>query len=109
MSKKRGVEEKPNDIPLPSVDTVICGVIRHLGGDHVLTKCLDGVDRKVRIPGKIRKKVWINEGDIVLVGVWDFNPTRGDIVHKYERGEISKLLEKGVISKDFLDAISGLI
>jgi len=62
--KKEPVEEKPVDIPLPNPDeaTIICGVLKHLGGDFVLVKCLDGYDRKARIPGKIRKKVWIMGG-----------------------------------------------
>ncbi|WP_440060268.1 translation initiation factor aIF-1A [Thermogladius sp. 4427co] len=95
--------------PLPGEGTVICGVIKHLGGDYVLAKCYDGQDRKLRIPGRMRKRVWISEGDIVLAGVWDFSPDRGEVVYKYGRSEVEKLIEKGVISKDFLDAISELI
>jgi len=102
-------EYKPNETPLPGGDTVICGVIRHLGGDYLLAKCLDGVNRKVRIPGKIRKKVWISEGDIILVGIWDFSPDKGDVIYRYERSEINKLVEKNIIPKDFLDALSELI
>ncbi|OYT37829.1 MAG: translation initiation factor IF-1A [Desulfurococcales archaeon ex4484_58] len=107
--KKRRSEEKPKETPLPGEDTVICGVIRHLGGDHLIAKCLDGVDRKVRIPGKMRRRVWISEGDIILVGVWDFSPNRGDVIYKYSRSEVAKLVEKNIIPKEFLDAISELI
>lgn len=111
MSKKQ--PEKPIDenIPVPSEaeGTIICGVIRHLGGDYLLVKCVDGIDRKARIPGKLRRKVWIKEGDIVLVGLWDYNSDKGDIVHKYARNEINKLVERGILSKEFVDAISELI
>jgi translation initiation factor 1A len=109
--KKERVEEKPIEIPLPSPQeaTIICGVIRHLGGDFVLVKCLDGYDRKARIPGKLRKKVWIMEGDLVLVGLWSYGSDKGDIIHKYNKNEIEVLLERGVVPKEFIDAISGAV
>lgn len=111
MSKKGKVREGPSEIPVPSPQeaTTICGVIRHLGGDYLLVKCVDGVDRKARIPGKLRKKVWIIEGDIVLVGLWDSGSDKCDVVYKYSRSEVNKLVERGVIPKEFVDAISGLI
>jgi translation initiation factor 1A len=108
--KKRGMpEETSKEPPLPGEGTVICGVIRHLGGDFLLAKCLDGVDRKIRIPGKMRRRVWINEGDLILVGIWDFSPDKGEVIHRYNRSEVSKLIEKNIIPKEFLDALSELI
>ncbi|MEM4481118.1 MAG: translation initiation factor aIF-1A [Desulfurococcaceae archaeon] len=111
MSKRGKTREEPSEIPLPSQQeaTTICGVIRHLGGDYLLVKCLDGLDRKARIPGKLRKKVWIMEGDMVLVGLWDSGSDKCDIIHKYTRGEVHRLVERGVIPKEFVDAISGLV
>ncbi len=107
--KRRGFEESSKEPPLPTEGTVICGIIRHLGGDYMVVKCLDGMDRKVRIPGKMRRRVWMNEGDIVLVAVWDFSPERGEVIHKYSRGEVVKLIEKGVLPREFLDALSEYI
>jgi len=113
LSKKRSDTggEEAGGIPLPNPDegTVVCGVIKHLGGDFLVAKCLDGVDRKVRIPGKLRKRVWIAEGDIILVGLWDFSSDKGEVVYKYGRNEVNKLVEKGVVPKEFIDAISELI
>lgn len=112
MSKKKEhVEEKQAEIPLPNPQehSIICGVIRHLGGDFLLVKCMDGLDRKARIPGKLRKKVWIVEGDIVLVGLWSHGSDKGDVIHRYSRSEIHKLVEQGIIPKEFVDAISGLV
>ncbi len=107
--KKRRYEETSKEPPLPTEGTVLCGVVKLLGGDYLVVKCLDGVDRKVRIPGKMRRRVWMNEGDIVLVGIWDFSPDRGEILHRYTRGEVVKLVEKGVLPKEFLDALSEYI
>lgn len=109
--KKEKKEEAPVEIPMPNPaeGTVVCGVIRHLGADYLLAKCLDGIDRKVRIPGKLRRKTWIIEGDIILVGLWGDKSDKGDVVYKYSKSEIEALIEKGVIPKEFIDAISGLI
>lgn len=115
MSKKKKekeeVKEIPTEIPLPSSQegTTICGVIRHLGADYLLVKCVDGQDRKARIPGKLRRKVWIIEGDILLVGLWDSKSDKCDVIHKYSKDEVNRLVERGVIPKEFVDAISGLI
>ena len=34
-----------------------------LGANHIRIRCFDGVTRTGRIKGKIKKKVWIREGD----------------------------------------------
>lgn len=107
--KKGSYEEVSKEPPLPGEGQVICGIVRLVGGDYLIVKCLDGMDRKVRIPGKMRRRVWMNEGDIVLVGIWDFSPQRGEVLHKYSRGEVAKLIEKGVLPKEFLEALSELI
>lgn len=112
MGKKSRVpEEVKVEIPLPSVEegTTICGVIRHLGGDYVLVRCIDGYERKARIPGKLRKKVWIVEGDVVLVGLWGAGTDKCDLIYKYSKSEVNILVERRIVPKEFIDALSGLI
>lgn len=112
MGKKtREPEEVKTEIPLPNPEegTTICGVIRHLGGDFVLVRCVDGYERKARIPGKLRKKVWIIEGDIVLVGLWGAGSDKCDVIYKYSKSEVNTLVERKIIPEEFVDAISGLI
>jgi len=109
--KSKEPEEAKTEIPLPNPEegTTICGVIRHLGGDYVLVRCIDGYERKARIPGKLRKKVWIVEGDIILVGLWGAGSDKCDVIHKYSRSEIGILIDRKIIPKEFVDALSGLI
>merc|ERR1719245_1434813 len=38
--------------------------------------CFDGVKRLCHIRGKLRKKVWINNSDIILVGPRDHQDQR---------------------------------
>ena len=42
-------------------------VIKLVGSDHLVVKCADGKTRLGRIRGKIRRRVWIRLGDIVLL------------------------------------------
>ena len=43
-----------------------------LGNGRLEAMCFDGVKRLCHIRGKLRKKVWINQSDIILVGLRDY-------------------------------------
>lgn len=66
-------------------------VTRILGNCRVMVWCYDGKERLCHIRGKMRKKVWINQGDIVLVSLRDFQDQKGDIILKYYAEEARKL------------------
>jgi translation initiation factor 1A len=36
-----------------------------------------------RIKGKIKKRVWIREGDILIITPWAFQDEKCDIVYRY--------------------------
>ncbi|WP_048061551.1 translation initiation factor aIF-1A [Hyperthermus butylicus] len=103
--KRRAEEEARKEPPLPSEEegTQLCVVVRLLGADHLLIRCQDGVERKARIPGSMRRRVWIREGDIVLAAPWDFKPDRADVVYRYSREELRKLVEKGIVPQELLE------
>ena len=50
-------------------------VIKMLGNGRLEAMCFDGVKRLCHIRGKLRKKVWINQSDIILVGLRDYQVT----------------------------------
>ncbi len=94
-------EEK--ELRTPAEGEVICIVERMLGADKLIARCVDGKTRLCRIPGKHRRRLWVKEGDVILVAVWDFQPDRrGDLVYKYRRDEIKKLYEKGYLPEEFI-------
>ena len=70
-------------------------VIKMLGNGRCECFCFDGVTRLGHIRGKMRKKVWITAGDIVLVGKRDFQDEKVDIVHKYSADEARNLKQYG--------------
>lgn len=47
-------------------------VLKMLGNGRLNAFCFDGKQRLCHIRGKLRKKVWINTGDIILIGLRDY-------------------------------------
>ena len=76
------------------------GIVTQLmGSNQIKALCEDGVERQVRIPGKLKKKVWIRENDIVIIKLWDFQPTKGDIVWRYLGNQVEWLKRNGKLDK----------
>ncbi|MFV2016095.1 MAG: translation initiation factor 1A, partial [Candidatus Heimdallarchaeota archaeon] len=42
-------------------------VIQNLGGRLLLVRCKDGKTRKVMIPGKYRRRMWVRLGDVIIL------------------------------------------
>lgn len=97
------MEPVEKDLPLPTGNQVICVIEEVIGADYVKVRCSDGVPRVCRIPGRFRRKTWLSEGDVVLVAPWEFQPNKGDIVHRYEKDEIRKLVNNNVVPKEFIE------
>merc|ERR1711862_258146 len=57
--------------------------------------CFDGVKRLCHIRGKLRKKVWINQSDIILVGLRDYQDAKADVIQKYSADEARNLKSYG--------------
>merc|ERR1719147_637767 len=57
--------------------------------------CFDGVKRLCHIRGKLRKKVWINQSDIVLIGLRDYQDAKADVILKYSADEARNLKSYG--------------
>lgn len=78
----------------------IFGVAEQMVGfDHLRVRCKDGHTRICRIPGKIRKRLWIRENDVVIVRPWAVQgEKKGDIVYRYTRTQKWWLMKKGLWS-----------
>merc|ERR1719431_918506 len=57
--------------------------------------CFDGVKRLCHIRGKLRKKVWINPSDIILIGLRDYQDAKADVILKYSTDEARNLKSYG--------------
>jgi translation initiation factor 1A len=72
-------------------------VIKNLGNCNMIVYCGDNKRRFCHIRGAIRKRMWMNPGDVVLVSVRDFEKVeagemeRGDIITKYDTKHYGRL------------------
>ena len=100
MGKKK-FEKSPEEVELsririPRQGEVLGLVEMMLGADKLRVRCDDGNTRIVRIPGKLRKRVWIKTGDLILVQPWNVQTNeRGDVVFKYTSTQANWLQRKG--------------
>jgi translation initiation factor 1A len=93
------IEEKIKDLVFPTANDVLGIAIKPLGFDRVLVKCQGGHERLCRIRGKMKRRVWIRQGDIVLVSPWDFqSDKRGDVIWRYRRNQTEWLRKKGYLT-----------
>ena len=97
---KRKIKNEGNleKMVLPASNDVLGLAGKILGAERILVKCQDGKERVCRVRGKLKRRVWIREGDIVLVSPWDFQSnTRGDIFWRYRKNQTEWLRNKGYL------------
>mmetsp|Transcript_7120 Transcript_7120/g.17108 ORF Transcript_7120/g.17108 Transcript_7120/m.17108 type:complete len:102 (+) Transcript_7120:420-725(+) len=71
-----------------------------LGNGRLEAQCIDGTKRLCHIRGKMRKKVWVNTGDIILVGLRDFQDEKADVILKFMADEARSLKAYGELPEN---------
>ena len=66
-------------------------VVKMLGNGRVDAMCFDGKKRLCIIRGTMRKREWIGVGDIILIGLRDFQDSKADVIGKYTSDEARNL------------------
>lgn len=85
-------------IKLPRGNQTLGILEQRLGGSRTRIKCLDSKTRVCRIPGRLKRFLWVREGDIVLVEPWELSgDEKGDILFKYKRNQVEVLRKKGYL------------
>lgn len=79
----------------------VLGVLEaRLGASRCDVRCMDGKTRNCRIPGRLKRKLWVRAGDIVLVEPWEFGgDEKGDIIFKYRPVQVGWLEKNGYLDK----------
>lgn len=70
-----------------------------LGASRIKVMCADGKSRMGRIPGKIKKRMWIREGDLVIVQPWEFQDEKANIMYRYTKTQAMYLSRKKMLPK----------
>jgi len=96
---KKKPEEEIERLRVPRRGEVFGTVEQMVGFDRLRVRCKDGHTRICRIPGKIRKRLWIRENDVVIVRPWAVqSEEKGDIIYRYTRTQVEWLRRKGLWS-----------
>ena len=83
---------------MPQPGELIGKVVRIAGATKFLVRCTDSNERLCSIPGRLRRRFWIKENDIVIVRPWIVQTTeRGDIVWRYSVMDIGKLRDRKLL------------
>jgi translation initiation factor 1A len=86
-------------VKLPRGKEVLGILEQRLGASRILVKCMDGKSRNCRVPGRLKKKLWLREGDIVIVEPWEFDNDKGDVIFKYNPTQTQWLQRKGYLKE----------
>ncbi len=112
MSKKKEEQQKQEQIQqeisrihLPRGKETFGSIEQRLGGSRMRVRCLDGKTRVCRIPGRLTRKLWVRESDIVIVEPWEYGGDgKGDVIYKYTPTQVFFLRKKGYLKEiDTLD------
>ncbi|PIN74588.1 translation initiation factor eIF-1A [Candidatus Woesearchaeota archaeon CG10_big_fil_rev_8_21_14_0_10_37_12] len=96
-------EEWLRRTPTPREGQVLGLCEQRVGGSRMKVRCMDGKNRICRIPGRLKRKLWVREGDTLLIEPWELGgDEKGDVVYKYKPIQVSYLKRKGLL-KDMLE------
>ena len=85
-------------VKLPRGKQAVGIVEQRLGGSRMRVRCFDGKTRICRIPGRLKRRLWIREGDILLIEPWEISgDEKGDVIFKYRPNQVSVLEKKGLL------------
>lgn len=68
-----------------------------MGASRIRVVCADGKSRMGRIPGKMKKRMWIRPGDLVIVKPWDFQDDKCDVLFRYTRTQSVNLAKRRLL------------
>ena len=103
MGKRKVLNESAlKEMKNPQEGEIFGRVLKLMGGENLLIKCIDGVTRRGRIRGKLKRRVWIRDNDLVIIAPWEFGKEeRGDILWHYTLPQVDWLKQNKKIPIDF--------
>ena len=93
-------EQKVARAPLPRKTEVIGIIEQRLGGNKMMVDCLDGKKRNCRVPGRLKRKLWLRPGDVVMIEPWELDFDKGDVVFKYRPNQVEWLKQNGYLKTE---------
>ena len=100
MAYQRNKNETPEytgpvRVKMPRGREVIGIISQRVGGGRMMVSCMDGKPRNSRVQGRLRRELWLREGDVVIVEPWEYDDDKADVLFKYSKAAIDKLKKDG--------------
>lgn len=93
-------EQEVFRVKLPRGNQTFGILEQRLGGSRMRVRCLDGKTRICRVPGRLKRKLWVREGDILLIEPWELGgDEKGDVIYKYRKNQVEWLKKNGHIKE----------
>ncbi|MEX0920731.1 MAG: translation initiation factor eIF-1A [Candidatus Pacearchaeota archaeon] len=99
-NKETNDEPKVKRARLPKGEQMIGIVEQRLGGNKMFVNCLDGKKRNCRVPGRLKRYLWLRPGDVVIIEPWELDKDRGDVIFKYRKNQIEWLKRNGYLKTE---------
>jgi len=73
---------------------------RLMGGSRINVICDDGKSRLARIPGKMKRRARVRQGDLLIIKPWDIQNEKADIVFRYNRTQSITLSRRKLLPEE---------
>ena len=84
-------------VKLPKKEEMLGVIEQRLGGNKMMVLCSDGKSRNCRVPGRLKRKLWLRPGDVVLIQLWELDKEKGDVIFKYNPNQVLWLRKNGYL------------
>ena len=102
FARKRDESGKNSLINLKKTEGQEYGYIQKiLGNCRFQIICYDKKQRIGHVRGKLRKRMWFNAGDLILISLRDFQDDMCDMIQKYDYDEVNMLINNNEIKEAF--------
>ena len=103
MSKKKeeqarqdAIQSEIRRVKLPRGNQTLGILEERLGGSRMRVRCMDGKNRICRIPGRLKRSLWVRPGDVLLIEPWELGgDKKGDVIFKYKPIQVEFLRKRG--------------
>mgnify|MGYP001333392798 CR=1 FL=1 len=96
-------EEKITRVKLPRGEEVMGIIEQRLGGNKMMVNCFDGKNRNCRVPGRLKRKLWLRPGDVVIIQPWELDKDKGDVIFKYRPNQVAWLKKNNYLETEKIE------
>ena len=87
----------PVRVKMPHEGEVIGIITQRVGGSRMFVSCMDGKTRNCRVPRRLRRGMWLREGDAIIVKPWEYDDAKAEILFKYSKAAMEKLERRATL------------